>query len=408
MKEKKQHRKGHKIKTFITVVIAIVVVAAVVLVGQLALNKLVNKDYSDLNNRDEEMLSQLDRLYSVTSGDKEMWQGYDLNDQPLILVAKGDHLNFGDDSINLIRGTAYAVNVEGLENKAYAQKIDMPGKFKLQNVYRLAAATPGIMKTWSPMGNFSGMSDNIGLGSSDHVFFFKYNNDTLKNAGKSDSYLLPFMSHELFHYAMQQGWSTDEPISYEEQDADWYSLLGLRYKVMDKLLYGATHSKFTDTDENISDYVKVTKALKEADPKMFKKMMNIENAEGTAQFMSVQASRISKTPDYTFITDGRTDKTDFSWTFKYMSKHTDRVADIRWLCYDVGAVLCYTLDEAEGNTEWQKALNSGQYKTVNDAVTAYYDSGIGDDKYDSISQIKDKYDFGSLQKTAEQLYTNLN
>ena len=401
----KTKHKGHGLRNAVIVIVAVV---AVIFLGNMAMNKLVHTSYSDLNSRDQEMLSQLNSLYSATAGNNEMWQGYDLNKSPIVFVAKGDHLNFKDESINLIRGTAYAVNVKGLENKAYAQKITMPKGYRLQNVYRLSAVTPGILKTWSPLGNFSSISDNMSLGTSKHVFYFKYNKKVLNNAAKTDYYLLPLLSHEFFHYDMQQNWSTDEPVSYEEESAQWYSLLGLRYKVMDRLLAGATHGTFTSTDENISDYVRVTAALKAASPKMFRKLMNIETAEGTAQYMSTLASRVAKSPDYTFISDGRSDKTNFSWCFSYMSTHIDRVADIRWLCYDVGAGICFTLNDAEGSTDWQKALNSREYKTLNDAVTAYYDSNIGAARYDSLSEIKAKYGFPTIQKEAKTIYSKLN
>ncbi|WP_260445323.1 hypothetical protein [Listeria seeligeri] len=127
------------LKVFLIIFGAIIIVLA----GLTILNKTFHTSYKNMDKTDQAFFKQLNTLYSKTKNEP-LWQGDDLAKNPVVFVRKGDLLNFSDNTVNLIRGNVYAVGVKGLEDKWYAEKINLPDSYDMPDVYRLAVTTPGI------------------------------------------------------------------------------------------------------------------------------------------------------------------------------------------------------------------------------------------------------------------------
>ncbi|WP_338650634.1 hypothetical protein [Listeria seeligeri] len=106
------------LKVFLIIFGAIVIVFA----GLTILNKTFHTSYKNMDKTDQAFFKQLNTLYSKTKNEP-LWQGDDLAKNPVVFVRKGDHLNFSDNTVNLIRGNVYAVGVKGLRTSGMLKKL---------------------------------------------------------------------------------------------------------------------------------------------------------------------------------------------------------------------------------------------------------------------------------------------
>lgn len=399
------------LKVFLIIFGAIVIVFA----GLTILNKTFHTSYKNMDKTDQAFFKQLNTLYSKTKNEP-LWQGDDLAKNPVVFVRKGDHLNFSDNTVNLIRGNVYAVGVKGLEDKWYAEKINLPDSYDMPDVYRLAVTTPGIWETWSPLGNFSSFNTNektgkmeqtdMQVGDSSHVYYFKYGKSNIENPAKASQAAMPFFAHESFHYFGQKDWSgSDGNIDVESKDAEWYSLLGLQYSVLDTIMESVKAKDTAGISKALSDYVVVSDARRKLGSKDYQDEKKHETIEGTADYVGIKASTI--TGGKLQILSGAKDEAHrrFSILFEVIANDPNFVSEIKWNRYDSGALLSAALDQvgtANWQTEFNEKANNGTY-TLDDRIHELKFSG----KANSLDEIKQNYDFNNIEALSGKIVNGL-
>ncbi|ECJ9745148.1 hypothetical protein FQR52_01045 [Listeria monocytogenes] len=406
--------KKHKMALKICLIIITVIV--LFLVVMTILNKTLYTSYDQMDKTDQAFFKQLNSLYSKTK-DKPLWQEYNLEENPVLFVKKGNQLNFSEETVNLIRGNVYAVGVKGLEGKWYAEKIKLPDSYKMPDVYRLAVTTPGIWATWSPLGNFSSIAidektgkttqTNMQVGNSPHVYYFKYGKNNLENPIKPSQAAIPFYSHEAFHYFAQKDWQgSDGNVDLESKDAEWYSLLGLQYKVLDTVMVELEQKDKAGVSAALSDYRVVSDARRELDSKNYQNEKMHETTEGTAEYVGLKSSELTG-GKLQLLSGARDDAhRKFFILFESVANDPSFISEIKWNRYDSGALLSSALDEVD-SFDWQSAFNkkanNGSY-TLDDQIHELTYSG----KTNNLNEIKQKYDFQNIKQLSEKLVKGLD
>ncbi|EAD9035945.1 hypothetical protein AM614_15575 [Listeria monocytogenes] len=409
----KKHKRGLKI------CLAIITIVVLFLVVMTVLNKTFHTSYAQMDKTDQAFFKQLNTLYSNTKN-KPLWQGYNLAENPVLFVRKGSPLNFSEETVNLIRGNVYAVGVKGLEGKWYAKKIKLPDSYKMPDVYRLAITTPGIWETWSPLGNFSSITmdektgkskqTNMQVGGSSHVYYFKYGKSNLENPLKPSQAAIPFYTHEAFHYFAQKDWQgSDGNIGLESKNTEWYSLLGLQYKVLDNIMAEVQQKDKDGVSAALSDYRVVSDARRKLDSKGYQDEKSHETIEGTATYVGIKSSVLTGgDPIKLQLLSGAKDDAHrkFFTLFESIAYSPSYVSEFKWNRYDSGALLSAALDEVDSNN-WQTIFSQ---KASNDTYTL--DDRIHELKYsgkvNNLNAIKQKYDFQNIEKLSEKLVSGLN
>lgn len=406
---KRRNIKHKKHKKFWFVLSGLIILLGLTILS----NHIFNRNYNNLSKTDRTMLSQLNMLYSETElKEKKLWKQYDLRELPIVLVRKWDCLNFSGDTINLLRGNAYAIGVKGLENKWYAQKIDMPASYHLPDVYRLSVLTPGIGATWSPFGNFQTIGSNMKLGESSHVYYMKYNKKNLEHALKPSQYFVPFLSHELFHYTIQNDWGTEKEIILSGKSKEWFSYLGLQYASLDVLLGQLNSYDYKELKRAVADYVTISEYRKLLDPIDYVEEKKHETVEGTATYVGIKASSCTDTPKLKLLSGIKSDKDrKFSVLFSAIAENSGYTSEIKWNRYDSGALLCMTLDRLYHSHVWQDSLNAQSVKkpvTLYDLIKDYYNTKNLEKYARSIEEIKKEYHFEKIEEQAEKIEKQVN
>ncbi|MBC2323749.1 hypothetical protein [Listeria booriae] len=400
-------------------VILIILGSILLLLGGLTiLNKTYHTSYDKMDTTDQSFFKQLNTLYTKTT--KELlWQDYNLADKPVLFVRKGDHLNFSEDTINLIRGNVYAVGVKGLEGKWYATKIAMPRSYKMPDVYRLAVTTPGIWSTWNPIGNFSSFSiddsgqevrSNMQLADSSYVYYFKYGKNNIENPVKASQSAMPFFAHEAFHYLQQYDWhTTDGNIDVASKDVDWYSLLGLQYSILDTIMDATGKQDKAALEKALSDYVVVSDARRKQGISDYQNEKQHETIEGTATYVGIKASAITggKPKQLKLLEGARDEKSrKFAVLFEGIAYDPSFVSEIKWNRYDSGALLSSALDIVD-STDWQTTFN--KKASANKAFTLddelHQLNNLAEPRM--LAEIEKSYHFENIQALSKKIVDGL-
>ncbi|HAB8811452.1 TPA_asm: hypothetical protein GYS95_14665 [Listeria monocytogenes] len=409
----KKHKRGLK------VCLTIATIVVLFLVFMTVLNKTFHTSYDQMDKTDQAFFKQLNSLYSKTKN-KPLWQGYNLAENPVLFVRKGNQLNFSEETVNLIRGNVYAVGVKGLEGKWYAKKIKLPDSYKMPDVYRLAITTPGILETWSPLGNFSSITidektgktkqTNMQVGGSSHVYNFKYGKSNMEKPLNPSQSAIPFYTHEAFHYFAQKDWQgSDGDIELESKKTEWYSLLGLQYKVLDTIMEEVQQKDIEGVSAALSDYRAVSDARRKLDSKDYQDEKSHETIEGTATYVGIKSSVLTggKPIKLQLLSAAKDDAhRKFFTLFESIAYSPSYVSEFKWNRYDSGALLSAALDEVDSNN-WQSIFNqkaSNEAYTLDDRIHELKYSG----KVNNLNAIKQKYDFQNIEKLSGKLVSGLN
>lgn len=388
---KKVNGKKHRFLKVLLVLLAVLIVFSL---GDTICNRCIRKSYDSLSSTDKELFKQISMI-TTEDGQigSELWTDYDMT--PTILVQKGNHLNFANDTFNLIRGNVYAIGVKGLENKWYAQKIDMPEKLHLPDVYRLSVLTPGIAGTWSPLGNFESAGQSISLGDSCHVYFFKYNRKLLENPDRPDDAFLSFWAHESFHYLLQTDWNEGESYIRPEDETGFLNL-GVQYAALDELTYALEHGSDADLQTAVDDYVVASEACLSYDKSGFNKASLHETLEGCAQYAGVNAAELSG-GELKLMPYKNEKQRSFVYYMKMMASTPGHLDEVCWNRYQSGVLLCQVLDKLNVK-DWQKRLNSQNVTTLYQLIKEQSSANLP-----TYEQVQSKYDMSALQGYAKEL-----
>ena len=210
----------------------IISILLVLLVGSVVIDIILNKtyktNYESFNSVDKEMFGKLSKVYKqFDENSDKLWGDKDkLNNMPLILIRT-------NNDKGIIRKYAYAINVKGIENSIFAEKMAMPSSLDLPTVYRLSKFDMSMLSTWMP-SNFG----TVNIDNQD-IFYFKYYPKMIENPALYFDFS-SFLIHESFHTYNQKNWTYDkndeEYIESYPVDKENYALMGLEFKLLDKCM----------------------------------------------------------------------------------------------------------------------------------------------------------------------------
>lgn len=328
-------------KLVVRAILALLVALCASCAVAVALNHL-NTDFSDLSDTDRQILSELDAFCKANASDP-VWEGFDLENKPILAI--GGALK-----------NAYLVNPTGEVGGLFAAKIEMPQDSALR-VYRVSFLAPQTLSTRFEVGNFNTLDKTYTVFGSD-VYFIRYDRSTSIEAPNSSRHCITLLTHEAFHYYMQNQWSSGSRFEGElsERDVD---LLAEEYDalagIQAQLLTGAP-----DRDALIRyarDYVDAMERRQAANPEYVQDELSMETCEGTAQYVGICASRIVGY-DYGvmyFDNARNVPLSDVVPVFRQGGIDESFLADK--MPYQTGALLCQLLDALDA-PDWQQRLNA--------------------------------------------------
>lgn len=342
-----KHQKKHFMKYVYVLLVLLLLTAAITL----AANHF-SSDYDSLNAADQTILSELD-LYCKANKESGIWSGYTLEDKPIL-------------AINGTFGKAYLINPKTEPRSLFAKRLAMPEDSSLQ-VYRLSVLAPQVFSMRFSIGNFNTIGKIYRLFDNE-VYFTKYTEKASLEPQYSSMHYMTLLSHEAFHYYMQENWAGGNRFSEELSDTD-IDLISSEYDVLAKIqteLAADTPSKDT-----LLQYAKEYAAIMEqriaANPQYLNAELSMEAAEGTAQYVCIKASKIVGY-DYGVMYFNNTKDVSFSDVIPILRSgaiEPSFLADK--MPYETGSLLCQLLDALEVNS-WQDSLNA---QTKEQSVTLY-------------------------------------
>ncbi len=332
----KTNKNRHFIRAVIIVGAVLLAAAAIVTANHFSTR------YEDLNEADQKVLSELD-AYFQTSSEKDVWEGYDLQDKTIVAV-------------NGLFGPAYLINPSQQVSSVFAQKIIMPSNSSLQ-VYRISVLAPQVFGLRFEFGNFNTIGKTYHL-FGDQVYFTKYTARKSLTPPYSTNHYITLLTHEAFHYYMQTAWPDGGRFSQSLSEAD-IDLIASEYEVLAKIQTELSQNSPSHTTlvQLAREYADIMAQRIAANPDYLKAEMAMETAEGTAQYVSIVASQIAGY-DYGVMYFDNVKDVSFSQVIPALragniqqSYLADRMP------YETGALLCQLLNALNADS-WQQQLNS--------------------------------------------------
>ena len=313
------------------------------LVGLIGKNKLINTAYMQLNDTDQKMLTEYDKLYKAFQTEN-LWKDFDLENKTIIAVSK-DHLN------------TYMLNPQNEPNSLFSKKIDMPDDFAIHSVYRIAPIAPQIIKIRLDIAsNFNTIGQTISVFDND-IYFVKYDTETSFEKVNQSSHFASFLTHESFHYYMQNNWKEYNRPN-EKLDNDGMQLFLKQYEILDhiseEIENGSNKEKLNDYAKQ---YVDVVAKRIENNKKYVISELAHETAEGTAQYLSIKAAD-AVGYDLGVMYFDNVKNVPFSDVFKEIDAGNIGVEFLAdRMPYETGSQLCLLFDALQ-IPNWQDRLNS--------------------------------------------------
>ena len=345
MERKKKTRK------FIIVLLCIAALAAMVLIAAIVKN-LFGSDFERLNETDRAILSEYN-TFCASLEESDIWEGYNLNEKT-ILAMPGEFSG------------GYLINPEKPVSGIFAKEITVPDDWTI-TVYRLSAATPDLMQ-FRLSGDFNTVGETYSVLGSD-VYFIKYDQAASVDAKWSSEHFTTFLSHEAFHYYMQDTWPEGSRFSADSLTEDDIALLEEEYGILGdiqtQLLSDAPDK--TALEESAKEYVDVVNRRMAANEDYVQKEMSAETMEGTATYAGIQASRRVGYDFGVMYFSNRKDVPFSEIITQYRAGNIDKSYLADRIPYETGGLLCLLMDEL-GVPKWQDALNS---QTLDAPVSLY-------------------------------------
>lgn len=305
----------------------------------------------DLSATDQAILTEYNTLYASLR-QEDIWTGYALEDKT-ILAMPGSW------------GGGYLINPTQPVSGLFAKEIALPEDWDI-TVYRVAAVTPGLMAF-----RFEGSLNTIGkdyalFGSP--VYFVKYDEASVTEPW-SNLHFACFLSHEAFHYYMQEGWPEGSRFSTEGLTDGDIALLEEEYdilcQVQAQLLSGDPDQ--AALEEAARAYVAVMDRRLAANPDYVQQELDMETMEGTATYVGIQASRRVGYDFGIMYFSNQKDMPMDQVIPQYQAGNLDKSFLADRMPYETGGLLCLLMD-ALAIPDWQAALNS---QTPEDPVSLY-------------------------------------
>lgn len=338
-------------KVVLRVILALVAAALVAAIGIVAFNRFYT-DFDDLSDTDRQILSEIDVFFKANS-EQAVFEGYDLENKMILAIGNG-------------LKSAYLVNPSGEINSVFAAKINMPQDSAL-TVYRLSFLAPQTLAMRLEAGNFNTIG-KVYKAFGNEVYFMKYNRSESLEAVNSSKHFINLLTHEAFHYYMQNQWSDGSRFDGElsEEDID---LLAEEYDalagIQEELLRDEPRTE--TLLRHAQEYASAMRRRLEANPEYVRAELSMETDEGTAKYVGIRASRIVGY-DYGVMYFDNVKNVSFAEVVPmFRSGGIDESFLSDRMPYETGALLCELLD-ALGAQGWQQKLNA---QTPENTTTLY-------------------------------------
>lgn len=310
--------------------------------GIIIKNKYFSSDYDQLNDADKKMLGEYNQLYETIQSDK-LWSDFDLADKTILAVSK--------DSLN-----TYLINPKDFSDNLLTKKINMPDDFRLQSVYRIAPIAPQALKIRLDAGNFNTIGKEYPA-FGNQVYFIKYDEEDSLEKPYSSSHFTPLLTHEAFHYYMQNEWKiVENPENPLTEDV--MTLLKDQYQVLDNIRAELKSGRDRDVlIDYARQYVDIVSKRMENNKEYVLSELSRETAEGTAQYLTIKVSKIIGY-DYGVMYFDNIQDVPFMDAFTQIDAGKLSVNYLYdQMPYHTGAQLCLLFDELN-IPDWQEKLNS--------------------------------------------------
>lgn len=297
-------------------------------------------DLEQLDENDQAVLTEYNQL-CTSLAEEEVWEDFHLEDQTILAMPR--------------MWNGYLINPSEPVSGVFAKKIRLPEDWKI-SVYRLAAVTPGLMQ-FRFDGNFNTMGKTYSLLGND-VYYVKYNRDRAVKDKWSSEHFTTFLSHEAFHYYMQNQWPDGSRFYTDNMTAEDIDLLGKEYAALGKI-QSQLLSDEPDHDALVSaaeEYVGIKELRLAADPDYVQKEIEMETVEGSATYVGIKASeRVGY--DYGVMYFDNKKNVSFDEVIpQYQAGNLDHSFFADRMPYETGALLCLLMDELDV-PDWQGVLN---------------------------------------------------
>ena len=322
----------------------------------IGLNQL-NTNFDSLNDTDRAILTEWN-TYIAAEKESQIWEGYSLADKPIL-------------ALNGTFGKAFLINPGTNVRSIFAKEIKMPQDFSIK-VYRISVLAPQLLQ-FIIAGNFNTIDKTYSVFGNE-VYFTKYNDASVEKKQSSGHYIT-FLTHEAFHYYMQNDWPDAgrfDTALLTDRDLDLMEELYAVYaRIYDELNTGKP-----GRDKLITlarEYVAVMEKRQQLNPGYVRKESLSETVEGTATYVSLHAS---EAVGYDFkimhFLDEKLSKDVLVWPFDTVvplikeGKVEKSTIASDWI-YQTGALLCELINKLE-IPHWQQTLNQ---QTADSPVTLH-------------------------------------
>jgi hypothetical protein len=320
----------------------LIIIAVLFLILTLLKNK-INNNYENLSKEDQYIINEYSDYCAMTK-EKDIWSGYNLCDKTILAIA--------NDSSSI-----YLINSKNEINSIFSEKIKLPEGNSLNNIYRISSIDP---QTWHYKfdGNFNTIGREYHL-FNNNVYYVKYNKKESIDAKYSSKHFIAFLSHEAFHYYIQNEWNdVNEPI-IEDLNNDTLEIMKKEYEILNKIqkeLATETSDK-TNLLEDAKCYTSVINEMIKLNPNLMQSLLMKETVEGTATYIGIKASNIVNY-DFGVMYFDNVKNVAFDDVFKQIDMgKIDNSFLINRAPYEVGSEISLLLDQLEV-PNWQETLNT--------------------------------------------------
>lgn len=333
------------------ILLAVVVIILLAFVGTILFNRM-STEYKDLDETNQKILSEVD-VYVKAEKKDPIWKDYELEKMPIVAI----HGNLGE---------AFLINPRNEINSIFATKIQMP-KDSAVTVYRLSPMTPQLLSLKIEPGKFNSIGKKYKI-FGEEVYYVKYDKEESLNKKYTANHFMTFLSHEAFHYYMQNEWAEGGRFSGDLSSED-EKLIEKEYAVLGKIQIELLKNdpKKSDLKKYAKEYVAIMKQRINANPEYVKKEISMETAEGTATYIGIEASKRVEY-DYGVMYFDNTKNVPFGHVMLAVKQGAFAKEDLAdRMPYETGALLCQLLDAMEVKG-WQEKLNG---QTIKNPITLY-------------------------------------
>lgn len=378
----------------VVIILSIIVLLVGTVVIDIILNKTYKTNYESFDSVDKEMFEELSQIYrQFDKNSDQLWSDKDkLNKMPLILIRT-------NKDKGIIRKYAYAINVKGIENSLFAEKMDIPSSLNLPTVYRLSKFDINMISTWLP-SNFGTVDID-----KENTFYFKYYPKMIENP---DLYFdfASFLIHESFHTYNQKDWTYDkndgEYIENYPVNKENYALMGLEFKLLDKCM----EEKNT---EEIKKYLKewtIVRTYRYEKWKGLIKETNTEAIEGTARYMEYKYSKLTGGKLTVLANKEKPYHVTFTHAFNCISNGIGETPVYleRPIKYETGAALGLIMDKL--NIAWKGDIEDSTNKngeTQYEILKKYFNISDKDISDNVMKKIEEENNYSELLKQGQKI-----